>query len=427
MDPGHGRAANNAVNGSLSAKTVAMLRVIKTALAKAICPQMAHHNFAGYILTRTRVGWDVHASKGRSPMFYDNLAEHILRAPRAAANLDVVSGYASPSALLWCLSDGDPSKVVSSSSDLKTTKVMPQIRLLIGMAGASGVTRAEHEMYMRLCAGSQGHLEVRYPHPDFQTDIHTKAYLWKDEISRPLVAYSGSANMTNAGMGIGNQVQENVMSKVDPVAASVYFEQRYSLALDCLAPEVEDLIDFPVHQDDIQLPVTPAGEPGSSRPDADAARVDFYLYKKREGQAYEPGGGINWGHRDARDRNEAYAAISAAVSRSGFLPLKNTPITVHCDDGEILVLRGASGDEKHPSGKDLTSIPSNATLGAYLRRRMGLQSGQYVGMEELFDYGRAYFTLSRLQSGDYYLDFSALGPGDLTGLEEAGLPDRDEG
>ncbi|WP_422391371.1 restriction endonuclease PLD domain-containing protein [Arthrobacter sp. N1] len=360
-------------------------------------------------------------------MFYDNLAELILRAPQDGTNLDVVSGYASPSALLWCLSDGDPSRMVSSSPELKITQVMPKIRLLIGMAGASGVTRAEHEMYMRLCAGSQGHLEVRYPHPNFQSDIHTKAYLWKDEILRPLAGFSGSANMTNAGMGIGNHVQENVMSNVDPVAVSVYFEQRYSLALDCLSPGVEDLIDFPVHQDDVQLPAAPTGKPGPSRPDADAGRVKFYLYKKREGQAYEPGGGINWGHRGTRDRNEAYAAISAAVSRSDFLPLKNTPITVHCDDGEILVLRGASGDEKQPSGKDLTSIPSNATLGAYLRGRMGLQSGQYVGMEELSDYGRAYFTLSRLQSGDYYLDFSALGPGDFTGLEEAGLPDLDEG
>lgn len=355
-------------------------------------------------------------------MFYDNLADHVLRAPQIVANLDVVSGYASPSALLWCLSDGDPSKVISSSADLKTTQSMPKIRLLIGMAGASGVTRAQHEMYMRLCASSQGHLEVRYPHPDFQVDIHTKLYLWKDEILRPVRAFSGSANMTNAGMGIGNQVQENVMSEIDPVAASVYFEQRYNLAVDCLAPEVDGLIEFPVHQDDIQLSVASSEDPSPGQPDADAEKVYFYLYNKRDGQSYEPGGGINWGHRGDRDRNQAYAPISAEVSRSGFLPPKNTPITVHCDDGEILVLRGASGGEKQPSGKDLTSIPSNASLGAYLRKRMGLESGQYVGMEQLFDYGRAHFTLSRLQNGDYYLDFSEPGPGECTGLEEASLP-----
>lgn len=140
--------------------------------------------------------------------------------------------------------------------------------------------------------------------------------------------------------------------------------------------------------------------------------MSFALYKRRSSESFGPGGGINWGQRDNRNPNQSYAPITAEISRSGFLPPKNTPFTVHCDDGAVLILRGSSGGSKDsptdsmPSGKDLSSIPSNARLGEYLRSRMGLRSGQYVSVEDLEAYGRKDFTLERLKDGDYYLDFS---------------------
>lgn len=342
-------------------------------------------------------------------MYYERLAQLILRAPEdiigGGPRLDVVSGYASPSAVLWCLSGGEPDRIMSRTRELEISPEAPTVRLLIGMAGALGISLAEHRMYQSLSNSSRGHLEIRYPDPEFHADIHSKVYLWHDPLGRPHSAYSGSANMTNAGLGIGDRQQENVMHAVDPIEISEYFEERFADALDCRSAAVDDAFEFPVQLHDLSA----SHQRATQTPDADAEgeRASFALYNVRSSKSFGPGGGINWGQRDDRDPNQSYAPITAAVSRSGFLPPRNTPFTVHCDDGEILVLRGSSGEaKKHPSGKDLSSVPSNARLGRYLRLRMGLESGQFVSMEDLERYGRKEFTLQRLSDGDYYLDFS---------------------
>lgn len=54
----------------------------------------------------------------------------------------------------------------------------------------------------------------------------------------------------------------------------------------------------------------------------------------------------------------------------------------------------------------MSTIPHNSELGAYLRKRMGLQSGTKIGIRELLDYGRTYVTFTRTSEGNYYMDFS---------------------
>ena len=76
---------------------------------------------------------------------------------------------------------------------------------------------------------------------------------------------------------------------------------------------------------------------------------------------------------------------------------------VHCDDGEDLIMRVASGSDR--CGKDMSTIP-NSELGSYIRKRMGLYEGTKVGIRELLDYGRTYVTITRTSEGNYYLDFS---------------------
>lgn len=198
------------------------------------------------------------------------------------------------------------------------------------------------------------------------------------------------------------------MHEVPSEPADRYVRKALREAIECTAPDVDDHIDFPTEvpygapeladESELTEAALPAGV-------ADSAR--FHLYYKKKGQRLAYGsGGINWGHRGGRNRNEAQLKIESALSRSEFLPPSGTPFTVICDDGETLILQGTGGSAE--TGKNLSSHPHNHTLGAYLRRRMGLESGQHVGLKELEDYGRGYVTLIRSENVafDYFLDFS---------------------
>ena len=119
---------------------------------------------------------------------------------------------------------------------------------------------------------------------------------------------------------------------------------------------------------------------------------------KRRGETHARGG-INWGQRNKRDRNQAYIHIPPKYR--SFFPPRGEPFTVMADDGEKLVMVVAQD-----AGKALHTPDSNSILGLYLRKRMGLRSGIYVTREHLDRYGRTDVQFRRDSNCRYYLDFS---------------------
>lgn len=359
-------------------------------------------------------------------MLIQDLAQKLLLPPSSSSRtIRIVSGYASPSAVLWCLTGGD----MDSTSEDAVAARSPRVELLIGMTPSGCVTQGEHEAFRDLCARYRGKLSIRYVSGN--QSVHSKVYAWYAEDGTPVQAFSGSANFTNPGLNIGGDEQENVMSAVDPETAAMYIESRMQDSFDCLDPTVGDHISFasgrvPEPASDA-LPTAPLaiGQTGDE-PVADAAgaSVNFYLYSRKYRQAFNPGGGVNWGARPERkNQDESYLPIPVHVSRSGFLPPRNTPITVHCDDGRVLILRGSSGNQtSHPSGKDLGSLPSNGILGAYLRWRMEVPSGTPIGIPEILSYGRSFVTLTRLDDESYFLDFSRPPAGQDMAFGDLDLP-----
>lgn len=363
-----------------------------------------------------------------SSLMGDNLAELVLQSPYpqddcAGHELWAVTGYISRTTILSALYQADftPGRRSKEGghwgemSKFTPTSTTPKIHLLIGMARDGAVSITTHEILKGWVKASRGYLDIRYPDPRVSPLVHTKLYAWAQNGSFD-IAYAGSANLSTDGLNIGRDAsecqQENILVPVSVEYAENYTDTLFGASLSCTDPVVDSLFTFPEAPSDVlankSLPPVPSlPEPETEREERlkDFSSIKLYLYSHAgKGSSYNCGSGINWGLRDIRaNKDEAYFAVPANIGQSNFFPVKNTPIVVHCDDGEDLIMRVASGSDR--CGKDMSTIP-NSELGSYIRKRMGLDEGTKVGIRELLDYGRTYVTITRTSEGNYYLDFS---------------------
>lgn len=363
-----------------------------------------------------------------SSLMGDNLAELVLQSPYpkddcAGHELWAVTGYISRTTILSALYQADftPGRRSKESghwgemSKFTPTSSTPKVHLLVGMARDGAVSITTHEILKGWVKASHGYLDIRYPDPRVSPLVHTKLYAWAQNGSFD-IAYAGSANLSTDGLNIGRDAsecqQENILVPVSVEYAENYIDTLFGASLSCTDPVVDSLFTFPEAPSDVLAnkslpPVPPLPEPETEREERlkDFSSIKLYLYSHAgKGSSYNCGSGINWGLRDIRaNKDEAYFAVPANIGQSNFFPVKNTPIVVHCDDGEDLIMRVASGSDR--CGKDMSTIP-NSELGSYIRKRMGLDEGTKVGIRELLDYGRTYVTITRTSEGNYYLDFS---------------------
>ena len=363
-----------------------------------------------------------------SSLMGDNLAELVLQSPYpkddcAGHELWAVTGYISRTTILSALYQADftPGRRSKEAghwgemSKCTPASTTPKVHLLVGMARDGAVSITTHEILKGWVKASHGYLDIRYPDPRVSPLVHTKLYAWAQNGSFD-IAYAGSANLSTDGLNIGRDAsecqQENILVPVSVEYAENYIDTLFGASLSCTDPVVDSLFTFPEAPSDVLAnkslpPVPPLPEPETEREERlkDFSSIKLYLYSHAgKGSSYNCGSGINWGLRDIRaNKDEAYFAVPANIGRSNFFPVKNTPIVVHCDDGEDLIMRVASGSDR--CGKDMSTIP-NSELGSYIRKRMGLDEGTKVGIRELLDYGRTYVTITRTSEGNYYLDFS---------------------
>jgi len=110
--------------------------------------------------------------------------------------------------------------------------------------------------------------------------------------------------------------------------------------------------------------------------------------------------GLNWGHRNGRDRNQAYLSIKGNA-RFGFLPHRAVPFTLQTDDGHRFICVVAQDENKA-----IETQNSNSELGLYIRQRIGVPSGQLIVLNDLVNYGRTDFTIIKNDDGTYTLDLS---------------------
>lgn len=351
----------------------------------------------------------------------NDLFSRILMAPDDMDSLNAVTGYASPAALEQCLTQ---QSALREEQVHRGARAVPNIRVVIGMTGEGAVTQGQHLQYQELCRRFPDHLRVRYMPPDAL--VHSKVYVWASG-GLPGRAFLGSANFTLRGMGVGQRQQENVMHAVDAQEALDYFNEYWHQSIDCrdsraaqsVQPDTDDMqsdADEKISAQETGGPPYQAPVPEDVKPPTGSEPAhNFYLYSHSRMRAYNPGGGINWGiptpKRKRKSIDDAYLAVPTSIvdvdQNKRFFPDPGVPFTVHCDDRKTLTMRLASGDE----GKDISTLPRNDELGKYIRGRMGLGPGTYVGVREIRRYRRGHITLTKRTDGTYWLDFAAPAPG----------------
>lgn len=127
--------------------------------------------------------------------------------------------------------------------------------------------------------------------------------------------------------------------------------------------------------------------------------VEVFLLDKRLGVQY----GLNWGRREDRNPSEAYLQLPSEVYKSSFFPVKGKYFVVEADDGDTLILNRA---QKTSEGTALQSPESNALLGAYVRKRLGVEADAEIRKEDVQRYGRLSILFSKVDDMHYAMDFS---------------------
>ena len=271
---------------------------------------------------------------------------------------------------------------------------MPEISLLVGMTAREGMNRIAHQGFVKASQLRSTSFECRYVVEG--SAVHSKVYAWTRD-GQPIRGFIGSANYSQNAFG---SAQREVLHEIDAVAAELYVHNLFSRGLDCETENIHELLTL--HD----MPFTDLG-PLLNQPDIGSnwsdlpQQVSLPLFTDRGEMRVPARSQLNWGQREGRNPNQAYLKIPIELHRTGFFPELGIHFTLLTDDGEVFDCVRAQ-----EWGKALETPESNALLGEYFRRRIGVASGAPVELEDLQKYGRTDVTIFRTSNSEYKLDFS---------------------
>ena len=265
------------------------------------------------------------------------------------------------------------------------------IELIVGMTPSEGISRDHHEGFRELsneCHDKLVGFDCSYvsKHPP----VHSKAYCWLRG-NEPAAGFVGSANYSFNGF-LGEQ--RELMNESDPVSLNNYFNDLILDSTSCLASNCYDMMNIFEPRRQLASEINMARR---DRPSGDKKRLSLLI----RGGKTPPRSGINWGQRPGRDQNQAYISVPADVQQSGFFPEVGERFSVTTDDGWNVDMVRAQA-----SGKAIHTPNDNASLGRYIRARIGVPLGEYVTFDHLDNYGRTDVEFIRIGDREYFMDFS---------------------
>ncbi|MFE7845900.1 restriction endonuclease PLD domain-containing protein [Microbacterium sp. NPDC057407] len=320
----------------------------------------------------------------------DDLFQQVLLSPLGdgADELHVLAGYASASFAMF--------HILEAREHLKRDF---SIRLNIGMTGSDGLPLRAHQAYVAAASAVSGAwLRVAYA-PTGVSD-HSKLYVWLRS-GIPIKAWFGSANYSATAFGIDGTRRETMVA-IDAASA---WQMLQSAAIEFVPADGADVFSqveiYEVLEQEVRSRVT-AAKPVTHAELTGRPQISLPLVQrtKNPGEVHNAGAGLNWGQRGNRRRAEAYIPVPATVARSGYFPNRGIPFAVHADDGATLFLTVAQDGDKA-----LHSVPDNADIGLWFRRRLGLPGDAFVSTRDLHRYGATEAVFTALDDGSYFLSF----------------------
>jgi hypothetical protein len=285
--------------------------------------------------------------------------------------------------------------------DLKEARPLGKVNLIIGMPG----NRSDHAAFLALHKEFNGNFDGYYLNS--VPPVHSKVYAWFSG-NKPVVGYSGSANYSQFGFFEHQQV--NQVADDSPSDIKDFYD---------------NLLERSIWMPNMKL-VLPAGHSAYSLEgsvpsgqilwEIPGKRVTIsFLDKKGQLPAVS---GLNWGQREEkridratgiistvrREPNQAYLSIKGDSRREGFLPETAYSFSLITDDGQSFDCVVAQEGRKA-----IQSTNDNSEIGRYFRKRLNIEDGAFVKKEHLEKYGRTDFTIEKIDSETFLLDFSFKG------------------
>lgn len=239
-------------------------------------------------------------------------------------------------------------------------------------------------------------------------NTHTKLYIWENDDEIHNIAFNGSANYSMQAF----HYRRECMSLCDPVAGLNYFNSLLDDTINCLDYTIQErealrnTENLPEEYDD---PDSKDYSYYTTKEPVPNGVLKVSLLTARGEVGY--GSGINWGIRPngtKRDRDQAYIPYNTRDRRPGFFPDRVNPEDDNCplfrvvtkDAGTFHMRMAQAGN------KALHTAESNAILGKWIRRRLGVSSGTFVTKQMLEDYGRTYVTFKNMLMEHIRLTFN---------------------
>ena len=317
-------------------------------------------------------------------MFDLEAVQRVLLSPidAGADRLLIISGYATPTMASWHI--------------LKVKELFKRainVDLIIGMTNYDGLSIDAHHGFVQLCSDRLNkdisQFQCQYV---FQgAPVHSKIYIWMSD-NTPFVAFTGSANYTQAGFSMGRR---EYIIECNAEKAYREYQAIEKDSIYCTHSEIEDHI--------MLSPSHPILDTESDYVKQWLGQGVQFVQLSLLAKNGEIGtrSGLNWGQRPGREKNQAYIPLPASIAKTEFFPLDKQHFTVVADDGKQLILR-----VEQQNNKAITTPMNNSLLGEYFRRRIGVSNGEYIRLEDLLNYGRTDVDIYKLDDEHYYMDFS---------------------
>lgn len=328
-----------------------------------------------------------------SEVFSDRLFEKVLLEParNGARDLYVLSGYSSPA------------MVTRHMKALREEKIEAvQLDLIVGMVSRDGISTTALMGFQTLSRQVPGNqLKCRF---NIGTPNHSKLYLWCDN-DGPVQAFSGSANYTQTGFGIGPSGNDQIetCAEVDPRKVFDYLIDASEHSISCHDPELSKYVKLltqdraAIFDENAELDTRLVD---TEDVELDCAFLPLVQTRRQVGEVHNAGAGLNWGQRGNRNRDEAYLPIPAKVRNKKFFPDKGVHFQMLTDDGDSFI-----GTVAQSGDKALETPHDNGILGRYFRRKLGLRPGDFVNTEDLSRFGANAAKVSQISSETYLLEF----------------------
>jgi hypothetical protein len=270
--------------------------------------------------------------------------------------------------------------------------------VIYGMYGSEGIRPSLHNSLTNI-QGEVENLNIFYSN----LPVHSKCYVWRrrGEIIHALL---GSANFSVNGLTtpFREVLAETTFDTFQPL--NEYIRHVLNNSISCLEVGMERVIE--------------------AREQIDYCDMSLLANNGEVQNA----AGLNWGQnpRNHTTPNDAYVAIRTRYIRDFpnlFQPKQMNPMNIdnrgrmqrHNDSVEIIwddgltmegLLEGSQPIDGITYPKQISSFPSKAQLGEYIRTRIGVPLGQPVRRHHLERYGRTDIRISLLGDGVYKFDFS---------------------